>query len=189
MAVDELSIVNDALILIGAEPITDLSANTKAARICNESYSKVRDQLLAAHPWNFATTRREITSDADLPAGYENDEWAYAHSLPSDILRVLTLDQEEPWKVEARKIFTTYTPVMIKAIKQVTDTTLFSKTFEEALAYKLAARIAYAITQSATIVEAVTKQAEEALRNARSFDAQESSLDVVEAEDFINVRY
>ncbi len=188
MATSEVEICNDALILLGADKISSLSDNSREAVLCNEQYAKVRNQLMGSHPWNFATYRTELAADAVLPVGYW--KWTYAHSLGSDVLRVLrTETEEEEWVVEGRKLFANYSPVKIEFIKLITDTSKYPIFFEEALAHKLAQRLCYAITQSNSFLESVRKDAEQALREARSYDAQEKSLQRVEAEDWINIRF
>jgi hypothetical protein len=189
MAVSETSICNDALIMIGANTISSLSDNTKEARLCNEQYEKIRDQLLFGHPWNFAIKRIDLAADPSLPSGYWGH--AYAHTLPSDCLRILCIESEDqaPWVVEGGKVFSDITPLNLRYIRKETDTTKFSKGFEEALAAKLAHRLAYALTQSATAAESVRTQAEELLSKAMSFDGQEGSLGQVQANDYINSRY
>lgn len=190
MATSSVQICNDALIILGAATITSLSDDTKEARLCNEQYDKCRQQLLVAHPWNFAISRSEISSDASLPTGYDNNpEWDYSFTLASNCLRVLELDDTDaPWAVEGGKLFSTYDPVNIKYIKNVTDTTIFSKNFEKALAYMIAYRIGYALTQSATLISVLKEEFEASVREARSFDAQEGSVKVVEATDWLNRR-
>lgn len=190
MATSEVEICNDALIIVGAKTITSLSDDTKEGRLCNEQYAKCRDQLLVAHPWNFAINRIEISSDANLPSGYDNNpDWDYAFTLPSNCLRVLEIDDTDAdWAVEGGKLFSTYDPVNIRYIKKVTDTTIFSKNFEKALAYMIAYRICYALTQSATLVSVIKDDFDLAVKEARSFDAQEGSVKVVEATDWLNRR-
>lgn len=69
MATDAVAICNSALLKIGTEKITSLSDNTKRAIICNEQYAKIRDQVLRAHPWNFAI-KRVTLSVAEREIGY-----------------------------------------------------------------------------------------------------------------------
>lgn len=189
MAVSEVSICNDALIMIGANTISALTDTTKEGRLCNEQYEKLRDQLLFSHPWNFAIKRTDLAADPDVPNGHWG--FAYAHTIPADCLRILEIETEDeaPWKVEGGKIYCDITPLNLRYIRKETDTTKFSKGFEEALAAKIAHRLAYALTQSATAAESVRKQAEEMLSLAMSFDGQEGSIDQVQANDYINSRY
>jgi hypothetical protein len=144
---------------------------------------------LISHPWNFAVARIEIASDANLPTNWDDDIWTYSFTLASDVLRVLSIDDEnEPWAVENGVLFANYDPVKIKYIKKETDTTLFSKSFEKALAYQLAYRICYAMTQSSTLLATLKEEADMALREARSYDAQESSPTTWDISDFTNQR-
>lgn len=189
MATSSVEIANQALIICGADTITSLSSTgTKPQRLCNELYDKIRDQLLISHPWNFAIGRIEIAADADLPANWEDDKWSYAFTLASDVLRVISIDSEEEWAIENGKLFTTYAPVKIKYIKKETDTTKFSKNFEEALAYALAHAMSYSLTESATVRTQIKEEAELSLKRARSYDAQENSIEVYEISDFLNSR-
>lgn len=188
MATSSVEICNDALILVGATMINDLSDDTKEAILCNEQYAKARDQLLSSHPWNFAITRYQASADADLPTGWEDGEWAYAFTLPSDVLRILDIDTDSEWAKEGEKLFTDYDPVFIKYIAQITDTTIYSKHFEKALAHELAVKICYALTQSATAVQALSALRDSAVAEARSLDAQEGSTRTVGASDFIDSR-
>ncbi len=191
MATSSVDICNSALILLGATPIVTLADNTKEAILCNHEYSKVLKEFLGGHPWNFATYRTEIAADGALPTGWWG--WTYAHSLASDVIRVLDIEDSDTglaWAVESgRKIMADHTPVRPVYIKNVTDTTLFPAYFEKALVYQLAIRISYSLTQSATLIQQLRTDADMAVREARSFDAQEKSLQQVAAEEYINARY
>lgn len=187
MAASAVEICNDALIILGAEKISSLSDDTRVAILCNEEYEKVRDQLLYSHPWNFAIKQDTWAPDADVPTGHW--EFTYAFSLPSDCLRIWKVDCESEWRIHGRKLMANSDVVYVEYIKKETDTTLFTPGFSEALAHKLASRISYSVNQSATFSEGVDKKAEEILRNARSYDAQEAYQDRVFADDFLKARY
>lgn len=189
MALSEVEICNDALIIVGGDLITSLSDSTKEAIICNEQYEKVRDQLLSAHPWNFAIARAELAADVSLPTGWWG--WECAFTLPANSLRILETeaDESEPWSQENGKLFANYYPVRIKYIKKETDVTKYSKHFEKALAYALADRICYAITQSATLAKKIKDDFDTALSESMSFDGQEQSVQTVQATDYMNSRY
>ena len=49
MASTFVSISNRALTLLGAQPITSLSDDTKEARSCNRMFEQSRDQVLRGH--------------------------------------------------------------------------------------------------------------------------------------------
>ena len=193
MAQNPLEIVNSALIKLGAERIASLSDANKAARIANEQYNKIRKEVLASHPWNFAVARKELSLSVNNP----EFEFSNMFIIPSDVLRILSTDLDEvgyEWKVETyyvtnqRVIVTNADAMKIRYIRNIEDTTLFSPVFEEAFAYRMATDFAYALTQSSQMQRQMFQLYQDTLSQARSFDAQESSSEVVEADEWILTR-
>lgn len=176
---------NSALIKVGAKRILSLTDPNDLARLMNEQYPKVRDELLYSHPWNFAIERVALSQVADPVFGF-----AKAFQLPSDCLRVLESDlpQGEPWKIEGNKLVCDSESVQIKYIKRTTATNTYSAAFCEALSYRLAADIAYQISQNASLAQTLMQMAEQKIAFARSFDAQESVGDRIYADSWLNAR-
>lgn len=52
-----VGIANIALSKIGVQRLTSFSENTEPARLLNAIYGTLRDEVLRAHPWNFAIKR------------------------------------------------------------------------------------------------------------------------------------
>lgn len=183
MATSETAICNSALAKLGAQRILSLSDNTEAARLCNEQYAKVRDDLLRSHPWNFAIRRANLVSTGNTPAfGY-----AYEYQLPNDCLRILsTLSSQDTWNKEGDKIVSDDSEFAIKYIAKVTDPNQFDTNFCEVLSLKLASDISYSLVQSVTLKQGLYQEYTLALRDARSFDAQESgSVQTIVADDWL----
>jgi len=63
MATNAEAICNSALLKIGASTIVSLSDSSVEAEACNEQYTKLRDELLRSHPWNFAMKRVFLGTD------------------------------------------------------------------------------------------------------------------------------
>lgn len=183
-----VTICNSALFLIGGEPITDLTEETKRAKLCNARYDMLKKKLLAGHPWNFATKRVEL---ARLVAAPEF-EWLYQFQLPSDCLRVLSIqdndDGEIEYEVEGSKLLCDETVIKIKYIADVNEGEM-SPHFVEALAHQLAADLAYAMTNSTELSNSLYEKAKEELAIARSFDGQEGNKRRYYADTFTNERY
>jgi hypothetical protein len=57
MASYDYDIANLALTRLGATPITSLDDGSRNATVINGIYSMLRDEVLRAHPWKFATRR------------------------------------------------------------------------------------------------------------------------------------
>lgn len=181
-----VSICNQALTSLGADTIMSLTEDNENARRCNTIFEQTRDEVLRGHPWNFAIER--TSTMAALSASPEFD-WAYAYQLPSDCLRVLKTNiKYMPFKIEGRKLLCDYTGIKIKYIKKVTDPVQFDANFAEALAAKLAQKLAYPITESKTMFEAAGKWYGDVLADARSADAQEGTPDDIDDSDWIDSR-
>lgn len=191
MATADVDIVNSALAKIGAPLIVALTDTVRAAVICNEQYPKMRKKLLSSHPWNFATKRVALAATANTPIY----EFTTEFLLPSDVLRVLDTDllEDEPWSVEFnvdnnKVLLCNSDSIKIKYIKDITDPTKFPPYFDEALSWLLASDIAFAITQSSSVAQAMYTGFKNEVREARSMDAQESGRESFEANLWIDVR-
>ena len=198
MASTEVEIANSALRKLGAERIASLSEDNKRARLIQDAFPLLRDEVLRAHPWNFAINRRELAQVATDPiSGFTRQ-----YQIPVDILRVLWVSDGtvadtpyhsnrvaiHPWAREGDRILCEVSPCKIVGIKQVTDVSKFGANFVEVLAMRLAADIAYAVTQSSTMQQSMFQAYEQFLRTARSFDAQEGSVQQVTASEWLDVR-
>lgn len=185
MASSTVEICNNALIKIGANTITALSDDTKAARLCNKMYGIVRNDLLRSHIWNFALGRSQLAQLSNNPPfGY-----SYQYQLPSDCLRVIKLhDSNAEYRIEGRKLLTDANTVKLIYIKEITDTAQFDSTFDNVLALKLASELAYAMTQNGGLAGALKKEYELHLRRAKMIDAQEDSMYIIETDTLLHSR-
>jgi len=180
----ELEICNTALILLGVEPVSSLADNVKAARYCTAIYSRIRDQLIASHYWNFAMKRAALVDSGTSP----EFGFTYAYNLPADYLRVRSLNENVEFKVENGKLITDLSDAKLEYIYKVTDTSKFTQFFEEALIYKLAASLAFPLVQGITLATNLHDLAERKLRDARSFDGQEGTSDLLQDDEWLNAR-
>lgn len=180
-----LSICNSALAKIGVEPITSLTQNTKAARFCNTLYSKLRDDMLISHFWNFAMNRVALAAVSTTPPfGY-----GYAYQLGSNCLRVRkTDDDSDEWNREGNLLYSNRSSVMIQFIDSNTSPSKFSASFREALALNIASELAYAMTQSTTLGERLYAKHIQKLKDARSFDGQEGTQEELEQDVWLEAR-
>lgn len=181
----ETSIANSALAKLGADRIISLTDDTREARILKEQYEKVRDDLLRAHPWNFAIKRVLLPALTTAPAfGFSKQ-----FQVPVDCLRVLNIDaQDFEWEKEGDKIVSDADSIGIRYIARVLPG-MFDSCFCEVLATKLAADVCFAITQSTSLKETLLKDYLQKLREARSFDGQEGGPTRTYATEWLHSRY
>tara|TARA_R100000655_G_scaffold75773_1_gene114676 strand:- start:2928 stop:3506 length:579 start_codon:yes stop_codon:yes gene_type:complete len=188
----EVSICSNALRRLGDDPITSLTDDTERARLCNSFYADARDACLRSHPWNFAITRASLAQLSATPVyGFD-----YQFALPTDpfCLRVLAMEFEDyVFKVEnlstqGRVLLTDQETAKIIYIARVTDTTLFDSLFVDTLVAKLAADLAYPVTNSLKVQEQMYKLFQLKLSEARSIDGQEGFIDDLVSDTFTDFR-
>lgn len=179
-------ICNSALIKLGVETIASLSESSKQARLCNEQYAKIRDKLLESHYWNFAMKRQEVAVISVAPLfGF-----TLAYQLPSDVLRVLHLNEKTAsFKVEQNKyLHTNVSNAKILYIAREEDVSKYSSMFKELLALDLAIDLCMALTQKRTLKADLKEDKKELIRDARSSDAQEGTMDSLIEDVWLNSR-
>lgn len=77
-----LSICSDALLLLGAKPISSFTEGTDEASTCDSLYPNIRDQALSIYPWSFAFKKVQLARLTSTPT----NEYKYEYQLPSDRL-------------------------------------------------------------------------------------------------------
>jgi len=130
----DVSICNQALSWLGGSLITSLDDDINEAKVCKANYADIRDAVLEAHDWTFATPPVN---------GYVN-----AFPLPPDVLRVMDFNNGEDWRIEGTAIVTNEAAAKIRAVVRITDPNRFSALFVQALAARLAADLAITLTHS-----------------------------------------
>jgi hypothetical protein len=186
VAASETDIANSALAKLGADRIVSLNDDTREARLLKEQFGKVRDDLLRSHPWNFAIERTSLAALTSEP----EFGFTYEFQLPSDCLRVLEIeDFDSEWQKEGNKLRADTTPLNIKYVKRTVEVGKWDANFCEVLAAKLAADIAFAVTQNASLKKQLNDEYMQKLREARSFDGQEGGVRTVYAKKWLNARY
>lgn len=177
MASSSIVIINKALLLLGANPITSLDEGSNESTIVGALYPGVRQSCLSIHPWNFAIT------EAELPAvtGGSSFKHQYQYHWPSDCLRLLKVYDDNDYKVKGRSVFSNRESCTIRYVFDNVDTTTWTPTFDNLVAYKLASELAYPITKSTSLMEAMTNLYGRFVIEAKAIDASE------EIEDELNV--
>lgn len=153
MASTEVTICNLALGELGSKTILALTESSSEARACRLFYEQTRDEVLRSHRWNFAIKRTTLSALSALPPF----GWDKQYQLPPDCLRVLQVngweecEREDNWSVEGGRLLTDASNVQLRYIARVTDASKYDPIFIEALAVKLASKLAQPLTGSRTI--------------------------------------
>ena len=187
-----VDICNSALNLLGASTISALTEDSKNARLCNQRFEPIRDRMFRSHAWNCLTKRVELAKDSAAPVV----EFANQYTLPTDCLRVLkihngttdSIKSDMEYKIEGRKIKTNEGTVFLVYVALDTDPNNYDAYVQESISHQLAADLAYAVTNNATLANNYMARADERLREARFIDATENSVDTIEANEFTDAR-
>jgi len=78
----KLSICSDALIMLGAAPLSSFATGTDEAQVADRLYDDVRDTLLMQYAYSWSVQKVKIAQLASTPI----NEWKYTYALPGDML-------------------------------------------------------------------------------------------------------
>lgn len=186
----EVDICNLALAHIGdAALITSISPSDGSAQAdaCARFYDVSVNLLLDMHDWGFATkyvALTEITTD-------ERTEWDYAYEIPGDFMRPIrvlapdtiddyqaqpatpidyTIEQDEN---EDLVLYTDQEDAVLRYVAYVSNTGLFTPTFQMALSWHLASLLAGVIIKG----DEGAKQASRCLQMSMSYLAKAKEND------------
>ena len=182
----EVDIASMALRKLGAEGITAFDDGTVRANLCRDFYPSIRDATLRAYPWNCSLTQKTLAADAEAPLfGY-----SYKFQLPvlPYCLRVLKVEDEPDFNIKGRYIHCDESSITIEYIARITDPGLFDSLLKEAIEARLAAELAWPITRTPELIKAMWDLYAAKLREARTMDAMEGTVESWESNALIDVR-
>jgi hypothetical protein len=188
----EVSICNQALTWLGAEPITSLSDKSTTAELCKINYPLLRDAVLEERMWTFATVRA-ISEVQDM------DDWGvmYSHPIPKNWLSVFRVFRDitprqnvtsEGWKLEGDRVLAQESKIYLWGIQSVVDTNQFSQMFVQCLAARLAADLCVPITENTEQLETMWKLYGAKLQEAAARDGTQGDNDVITQYKLTSVR-
>ncbi len=186
-----LDIQNRALAKLGQPPLRAPGDNTTAGRFMVANYDLIRQAELRINFWNFAMRRVYLNNQVDsggnaiAPAfGYE-----FIYNLPSDCIRVAYVNDiyngldlaeyrnqdSSEYKVEGKTIVTSFSsPMQLRYVADVTDSSQYDLYFVESLACKIAAEGCETITQSLQKAQKLEAAYARAINVAKSCGAMEN---------------
>ena len=185
MATTKINIINRALGLLGAEFITTLTEDTKAARFSNELFDDTRDSLFRMHPWNCCIKRAALSLTGTTPAFYFTAEF----QLPADWLRMVRPEDDGlEYKIEGDKLLTEGDTFRCTYVFQNTVVTTYDPLLVDVLAVKLAANLTMPLLQDLRTLDAMNNLYMQKLGIARSADAMEGTPEGLDADFWIESR-
>ena len=157
----KVTIVNQALVLLGSDTISSFSDTTNdAARIADSIYETIKGKTLSLYPWSFALVKEQLARSTATPV----NEWTYLYPLPSTAVsgtalqvynssstRVLPIQSYElVYTSSGPAIATNEDKIYIDYISSVVSEGLMPNYFVQLLVYMLAWHLAEPVTDQTT---------------------------------------
>lgn len=156
---DDVLLANMALNIIGiGQEIEDLAATTALARTCNRWLPVVLEDVLSDFEWGFATIRAPLELvEAFTDATDPDIEWAYSYGRPNTCIvarRIVSGERPDSAPIPfecgqgmdgdntTRLIFTDQPDAILEMTATYGDSGKYSSAFAQAVAGKLAVKIA-----------------------------------------------
>ena len=161
-----------ALMAAGIPPVTSFEETNDNAKLCKTFYPVLRDRVLRDHNWSFATAYFDIQRSAEKSP---DPEYPIVCILPGDLIRVLNLLDNSPYRRIGNKLLVTQFPVTLVYIKKVEDPNLFDPAFVEALQNLISSEVVLSASRDIQQAQYFRNEYERKLTIARSIDSQENS--------------
>lgn len=187
MSLTSIALCSRALLKTGCRSITSFDDGTAEAEVAGNMYESIRDALLSAYPWSFATAQATLPRLEAEPVA----DYAYAYQLPADFLRALSAGAGRgrglDYRIHERRLHTNASEVVLTYIFRPLESE-FPPFFDQVLIARLAAEFCIPLTDSTTRSEALLKIAQSEFGQARTIDAQQDTILAIEDYPLIGVR-
>ncbi len=188
MAMTPIALCSRALVKLGARSIAAFDEGTAEAEIAAILYPGIRDGLLSAHPWSFATGQATLARLARKPVA----DHACAYQLPADFLRALSLGtgprgRGQEYRIVEGALHCDADQVVLSYVFRP-DETGFPPFFDAALIAVLAAEFCLPVTESTTRADLLRRAADAEIRRARLVDAQQDTPGRIEDFTLVEAR-
>lgn len=189
----KVGICNKAIDLAGGTRILSLDDEILEAQICSDNFDIVRDMVLEASDWTFATKRYVWTPEAGSPAwGYQ-----YQFTILPEVIRIINVsdniddlngESDLDWRREENLILTDASKLYVKAIKRITDTSRFSAGFVDSMSLRLGAELAIPIAGSRSLRGDLLNQYAASLGESIPNENSQGKPNVIQSKRYTRVR-
>lgn len=198
----DIRICSDALLMLGANPISSFTEGTDESNICDRLYPDIKIRTLTMYDWSFSFKKTQLARLVTIPA----NEYKYEYQLPSDIIgrpnAVYDTDDvgaypRREYRLMGNKLLTDYETVYIDYQYNVPEYSL-PHYFVQLLKYEMAWHLAMPITDQVdksdywrTIAEGTPGENGRGgfMRQAMNIDGQGNPTNAIQDFSLINVRY
>jgi hypothetical protein len=188
MALNDVGLCSRALVRLGANPITSFDDGSAELEIAGTLYAPIRDALLSAYPWTFASGQVVLTELAANPVA----DYQKAFQLPNDYLRAISAGTGGKgrglnYRIARGALHCNADAVNLTYIFRPEEEE-FPPFFDTALIARLSAEFCIPVTESTSRTETHFNIADQEFARARQVDAQQDSPNRIDDFTLINVR-
>ena len=183
-----VTICSNALQILGADPISSFEDGTDNAGRCSNLYPTVRDSVLRAHSWNCATRRVLLSPLSAAPAF----DFSHQFQIPGDWLRTLQVGYKGrtiPYRHEAQALLANVAALPLVYCWRNKVESTWSANLIHLVELEMAAKMAYAVTSSASMRDSMRDEAMRAFKLAKAVDGQDDPPEEFEEGSFVESRY
>lgn len=163
-----VEICNQAILKIGATRINSFDDNTVESTVVKEYYESAVKWMLSQYPWSFSLKTVELSQLPDKPIR----DYEYAYSLPVDMIRLHRTYPLTDFRIEGDQLWSNERSMAVKYVSRP-DERFFPSYFSQALMLYLATMICIPITENVQKESEMFMLSQDALRRAKSIDAQQ----------------
>jgi hypothetical protein len=181
----DLGICNTGLYLVGADEINGFDDETREAKISSQLYDTTKKSCLQMHLWNFSLVYAELaktelsTDSAEYDFGFK-----YQYQLPVDYLRAVRKNEPtNDYRISRDKLYTNDDEVQLHYQYDVSEGSMPAY-FVRYLELEMAKIYAAALLQDETQIEIWSSLSQEALRKAKTIDAQSEPSAQIDPRNF-----
>lgn len=185
----EVSICSDALLELGASPISSFTDGTDKARLAANLWPRNRDALIRAHTWNCCVKRVALAPLVGAPAyGF-----AFQYQLPGDWVRTIKIgnyaDFATDFRQEGRVLLSSANSLQLRYVFRNENVGTWDDLMVAAAVALMKWRFTYAVTKSTSLRDSHEREYRLLLQQAKSIDSmEEPSEQVAEESPLITVR-
>lgn len=190
MHISSLQICQQALVLIGAQPLTSFDDGTTESIACSNLYENTARDELGQYRWRFASNQVQLSRLVDVPSA----KWEAAYQLPPECLSISTVyvndipidfDRYEDnvfCNAEVEDV------VILEGTFRV-DEQFWPPYFVQMMVYRIASQLAHSIAAQVDTSDLLDQRAMRHARMARNRDAQGRTAPKIDTSRLINTRF
>lgn len=184
-----LTVVNNALYLMGDTAITSFDDGSAQAEVANAIYEDTVRMALSSHRWRFASKQRELSRVSVAPTS----RWDAAYKLPGDVVNVTTItvsDLPIKYDIYGDQAYCNASEndtVVIDYIGRP-DESSWPSSFKMGVKYMLATSFAISLARDNGLAQLMKRESVSFMAAARQIDSQQQTTRKLHTSRFIAER-